>query len=100
VTEEAVHGPLAAPTTLNKSLPPEVDAIVERMLAKSPGDRYQSAETAAADLRSVGSALDARGPARSQAAARAPTRSSSMGWIAAAAILAAVAALIWFATQL
>ena len=99
VTEEAVHGPLAAPTTLNKSLPPEVDAIVERMLAKSPGDRYQSAETAAADLRSVGSVLDARGPARSQAAARAPTRSSSMGWIAAAAILAAVAALIWFATQ-
>ena len=79
VTEEAVHGPLAAPTTLNKSLPPEVDAIVERMLAKSPGERYQSAATVAAELRSVGSvARRTRSERRLRPPPAPPTRSSSM----------------------
>jgi serine/threonine protein kinase len=99
ITQEAVHGPLAAPTTLNKSLPPEIDSIVERMLAKSPADRYESAATVAAELRSVGAILDARGGAPPGPLTRAPKGSSKAGWIAAAVILAAMAALIWFATQ-
>jgi eukaryotic-like serine/threonine-protein kinase len=99
VTEEAVHGPLVAPTTLNRSLPPEIDTVVDRMLAKSPADRYESAETAAAALRSIGAILDARGPAAPPSAARAPNRSSGIGWFVAAVILAAIAALVWFATR-
>jgi serine/threonine protein kinase len=99
VTEEAVHGPLVAPTTLNKSLPPEIDAVVERMLAKNPAERYESAETTAAALRSIGAVLDARGPAAPPPAVRTPKRSSGLGWMAVAIVLAVIAALIWFATR-
>jgi hypothetical protein len=69
------------------------------MLAKSPADRYESAATVAAELRSVGAILDARGGAPPGPLTRAPKGSSKAGWIAAAVILAAMAALIWFATQ-
>jgi serine/threonine-protein kinase len=101
VTHEAVHGPLVAPTTINKQLPVEIDAIVERMLAKNPADRYESASTVAAELRSVSAILDARGQnAPAPPVPRAARRSSSVGWIAVAAVLAGIAALIWFATRL
>jgi len=100
VTEEAVHGPLVAPTTLNRSLPPEIDAVVERMLAKPPAERYESAETAAAALRSVGAILDARGPAVPSPAVRVPKRSARIGWIAVAIILAAIATVIWLAARM
>src|SRR5262245_50800281 len=99
VTEEAVHGPLVAPTTLNKSLPSEVDAVVERMLAKNPSERYESAETAAAALRSIGAVLDKRGQAAAPPAVRAPKRSSGIGWIAVVIVLGVIAALIWLATR-
>jgi serine/threonine-protein kinase len=98
-TEEAVHGPLVAPTMLNRALPSEIDAVVEQMLAKNPAERYESAETAAAALRSVGAILDARGPAAPPPAVRTAKRSSGIGWMAVAVILAAIAALIWFATR-
>jgi serine/threonine-protein kinase len=99
ITQEAVHGPLVAPTTLNTSLPRELDAIVERMLAKNPADRYGSASTVAAELRSVAAILDARGGPPPRPLARAPKRSSKTASIAAVIVLAAIAALIWFATQ-
>jgi serine/threonine protein kinase len=98
-THEAVHGPLVPPTTINRSLPSEIDAIVERMLAKSPADRYESATTVAAELRSVAAILDARGAAQPLPTPRASTRSSRTAWIVAVAMLAAIATLIWFATR-
>jgi serine/threonine protein kinase len=96
LTQEAVHGPLVPPTTLNRSLPAEIDAIVERMLAKNPAERYESAATAAAELRAVSKILEAR-PA---APPPAPVRRSRSALITALAILAAIAALIWFAARM
>jgi serine/threonine-protein kinase len=100
ITQEAVHGPLVSPTTLNRSLPSEIDPIVERMLAKDPADRYESVATVAAELRSVAAILDARGSAPARPVAGAPNRSSKTALIAAAVIVAGMAALIWFATQM
>ncbi len=100
ITQEIVHGPLAAPTALNKSIPREIDPIVERMLAKRPGERYESAATAAAELRAVLTILDRR-----DVAAEPPViigsskRRSSVGWIVVGAILAAVSVLVWLATR-
>ncbi|HVF62511.1 MAG TPA: protein kinase [Casimicrobiaceae bacterium] len=42
-----------APSVRNKSLPPAFDAIVERAMAKHPGDRYPRAQDLAQALRNV-----------------------------------------------
>jgi serine/threonine-protein kinase len=100
LTQEIVYGPLAAPSSVVKSLPAEIDPIVERMLAKRPSDRYESAATVAAELRSVLAILDRR-----DAASAVPivvggaSQRSSAGWLIVVAILAAVAALVWFASR-
>ena len=100
LTQEIVYGPLAAPSSLVRSLPPEIDPIVERMLAKRPTDRYESAATAAADLRSVLAILDRRGAASdAPVVVRGAKQRSTAGWLAVVAILAAVAALVWFASR-
>ncbi len=49
-----------APSTLNRALPAELDAIVLKMLAKSLDQRYEAAATVAAELRSVAAILDVR----------------------------------------
>ena len=38
-----VHTDAPSPTSLNPSLPPEIDAVILRALAKAPGDRFDSA---------------------------------------------------------
>ena len=38
-----VHTEAPSPTSFNPSLPPEIDAVMLRALAKAPGDRYDSA---------------------------------------------------------
>ncbi len=43
----------APPSKLNPALPPGIDAVVTRCLAKDSGDRYSSAGKVAADLRAV-----------------------------------------------
>jgi serine/threonine-protein kinase len=101
VTQEVVSGPLAAPSALNRAVPAEIDPIVERMLSKSPGDRHASAATVAAELRAVVVALDYRsGAGKPAVPVRTQTGRSGAGWIITVAILAAIAALIWFATRL
>lgn len=47
------------PSALNPEVPSGLDLVVTRALAKKPDDRYQSAATMAADLRTVASALHA-----------------------------------------
>jgi hypothetical protein len=42
--------PPVAPRTVNPEIPPELDAVCMRCLAKEPGDRYPTAEALAADL--------------------------------------------------
>jgi serine/threonine protein kinase len=100
LTQEIVYGPLAAPSSLVASLPPEIDPIVERMLAKRPADRYESAATVAAELRSVLALLDRRdtSSAAPMIVPGADPRSGA-GWLIVVAILAAVAALVWFASR-
>lgn len=41
------------PSSINLAVPPALDAVVKRAMAKSPADRYQSAEEMAGDLRNV-----------------------------------------------
>jgi serine/threonine-protein kinase len=100
LTQEIVYGPLAAPSSLVKSLPAEIDPIVERMLAKRPADRYESAATVAAELRSVLAILDRRDAAsEAPIIVRGADPRSGAGWLVVVAILAAVAALVWFASR-
>lgn len=49
------------PSTLNRMLPSELDAVVLKMLAKRIDQRYELAAIAAADLRSMADILDASG---------------------------------------
>jgi len=98
---QIVQAPAPAPTAINRSLPPEVDPIVGKALAKSVDDRYESAATLAAELRALGAILDVRAEVEEAApsAARRPTRSQrrpGVGWIVAVLVLAALAAILWW----
>ncbi|MCX7681466.1 MAG: protein kinase [Anaerolineae bacterium] len=46
-----INAPLTPPTLLNPALPPGIEAVITRALAKDPDQRYQSAADFAADLR-------------------------------------------------
>ncbi|MBY5399469.1 AAA family ATPase [Rhizobium leguminosarum] len=50
-----------APGSLRKGLPPVVDEIILRLLAKSPDDRYQTADGVVSDLKQCLSAYTATG---------------------------------------
>jgi len=45
-----IHAPLLPPTTLDPSLPPAIEAVIMRALAKDPDKRYQTAREFAGDL--------------------------------------------------
>jgi serine/threonine-protein kinase len=81
-------------SSVNKALPPEIDGIVARALAKSLDQRYESAATMAAELRSFAAVLEVRSEAT--AAARAPVvvrgrRRSKARWMVFLLIAAALA---------
>ncbi len=48
-----INEPVPLPTIINPELPPEIETVVMRALAKSPQERYQSAKELAADLKRV-----------------------------------------------
>jgi serine/threonine-protein kinase len=50
VSSQHVHGTVPPPSDFNKSIPPDLQAIVMEALAKSPDRRYQSAEDLRSDL--------------------------------------------------
>jgi serine/threonine-protein kinase len=50
VSSQHVHGTVPPPSDFNKSIPPDLQAIVMEALAKSPEQRYQSAEDLRSDL--------------------------------------------------
>jgi serine/threonine protein kinase len=91
-----------APSTVTRTVPPELDAIVARALAKNLDERYDSAAALAAELRSVAAILDVR-TQRSESAARAPSpiatrrRRSSVRWIVLTFLAAVLIAAMWFA---
>jgi serine/threonine protein kinase len=90
-----------APSTVTRTVPPELDAIVARALAKSADERYDSAATLAAELRSAAIILDAR-TQRSESGGRTPSpvatrrRRSRVRWIVLAVLTAALVVAIWF----
>jgi eukaryotic-like serine/threonine-protein kinase len=45
-----MNAPIPQPSKLRPDVPPELDTIVARALARSPGDRYDTAEQMAAEL--------------------------------------------------
>lgn len=48
-----LHDDIPPLTTIAAKIPPELDAIIQHMLAKDPAARYATAEDVAADLRAV-----------------------------------------------
>jgi serine/threonine-protein kinase len=94
-------GTLASPSSMNSSVPRELDPIAVKALTKSPDESYESAATLAAELRSVAAILDVRS-GLIEPPSLAPDRrrrQSVAGWLIAALILAAVAVLVWLAAR-
>lgn len=76
------------PSAIARSLPPELDTIVLKMLAKSLNHRYEAMATAAAELRSVAAILDVREGASEPmpVAVTSPRRSRTGLWLTAALV--------------
>jgi eukaryotic-like serine/threonine-protein kinase len=90
------------PSVGDPTVPPEIDPIVGRMLAKSLESRYASAATVAAELRAVASILGVRSETaeiRESMPSAQSQRKALVGWLVLGVILAAVAALVWLAMQ-
>jgi TolB-like protein len=96
---QIVQASAPAPSTINKALPVELDGIVARAMAKSLDQRYESAATLAAELRSIGAILDVRSDAQEAASVALPSRPatrSGRGWIVLVVLLAALAGAAWY----
>ena len=80
-----MNAPLTPPTVLDPSLPPCLEAVILRALAKDPANRYQTAREFAADLErcAAGEPVEpmspelAMAPAKAQGGAELPTLPSS-----------------------
>jgi serine/threonine-protein kinase len=98
LTLQIVQATAPAPSTIIGSLPPELDPILAKALAKSLDHRYETAATFAAELRSVAALLDVRSEASEAAGevvAPGPPRRASRRWIFVLLALAALAAAVW-----
>ena len=58
IAGQVLHVDPPPPSRFNPRVPPELDRIVMRALAKKPGARYQTADAVLADLRAVYESLD------------------------------------------
>jgi serine/threonine-protein kinase len=101
VARQIAETPAPVPTALNPAVPREADPIVGRCLAPKLDDRYESAATLAAELRSVTAILDVRSGASEPPALvpDEPERRSAMGWAIAVVILALAAGIAWLAMR-
>jgi TolB-like protein len=98
VALQIVQASAPAPSTVNRSLPVELDAIAGRALAKSLDQRYESAATMAAELRSVGAILDVRSDALEAAQAFVPAKPARRPigrWLVVLLVAAAIGAAVW-----
>ncbi len=96
---QIVQAAAPVPSAVNRAIPPEFDPIVARALAKSLEQRYESAATLAAELRSVGAILDVRSDTQEAAAVfepAQPARRSGAGWLVLLVLLAAAGAAGWY----
>ena len=86
------------PSALTPSVPPELDALVARTLAKPVDVRSASALVVSSDLRRIAAALDARELAIELPPVRAQSASdkSALGWVVGAVMLAVLVAVWWY----
>ena len=99
---QIVQSPAPVPSSVNRSVPRELDGIVAKALAKSLDQRYESAAILAAELRSVAATLDARSSTSGSAGSTSivlPRRRSYSRTVAAAVALACAAAALWVARE-
>src|SRR5579864_6911933 len=99
--QPSAAGAPSPPSSINSSVPRELDPIAVKALTRSPDARYESAATLAAELRSVAAILDVRS-GLTEPPTLAPDwqrRRSVAGWLIAALILAAIAVLVWLAAR-
>ena len=87
----------AAPSSVNRHVPPELDAVVLRAVAPNPDSRAQSAAAFASELRAVMALIDARGGAGDEADER-HVPATSIGRVLrfAAVVLVLVGIAWWF----
>jgi serine/threonine protein kinase len=91
-----------APSSVNRSVPSELDPILEKLLEKNVEKRYESAATVAAELRSVAAILDVRSGVNEPvdiARAKPQPRSAAFRWIVAIVVIV-IGALIWLAIRM
>jgi serine/threonine-protein kinase len=60
IMEQVLEADPPRPATVNARVPPELDALVMRMLAKRPGDRFPSARSLFRELRRIEERLEER----------------------------------------
>jgi TolB-like protein len=95
---QIVQAPAPPLTAVNRSLPKELEPILGRALAKSLDQRYESAATFAAELRSIGAILDVRSDAAAPVVAQplvAPRNRSLGKWLMLMLLLGAAGAAAW-----
>jgi TolB-like protein len=89
------------PSTANAGVPRELDPILAKMLAKNPYDRYESAASLAAELRSVAAMLDIRSGEAEPRAVSIGRKRGRLSWrpvvATAAVLLLGIAAWRWAA---
>jgi len=87
-----------APVRLNPSLPNEFERVIQKLLEKDRGLRYQSAADVRADLKRVKREMDSgRSSAAGLPVATGSSAHAGKYWIAAAALLAAIVASgVWY----
>ena len=94
--------PAPPPSTINRRLPRELDAMVAKLLAMRTGPHFESAAAAAAELRALLAILDLRAdidePLPVIVDQRSP-RARIAIWLGVAAALVLVTVLIWAATR-
>jgi hypothetical protein len=89
------------PSTINPAIPRELDPIALKALSKRVDNRYESAATLAAELRSVAAMLDVRsGDKEPPTLAPARPRPKPVAlWILLVLIVSAIVGLVWIATR-
>ncbi|HEY7169329.1 MAG TPA: serine/threonine-protein kinase [Vicinamibacterales bacterium] len=93
--------PAPPPSTINRNLPKEIDAVVGQLLTAGTGDSLHSAAAAAAELRSLSAVLDTRAKrTESKTVEVAQTqRSSKRGLILVVLAIVIAVGLIWIAAR-